>query len=120
MAKSKDNLTTEQLMAEALRTVKQMSPEEKTQARKEMDAALQKMRAALTPVRQLSPEEQAKVRQHLRLEVPKSGTLQEFIEGLELSYRALTPAEKKRWLAEVRRSCAQFERLQKTEGGWIQ
>jgi len=38
-------LTTEQLMDAAIQTVRQMSPEEKAQARKGMDAAIQKMRA---------------------------------------------------------------------------
>jgi hypothetical protein len=98
-------------MEAALRTVQQMSPEEKAQARKEMDASVQKMRAALKTVPQLAPEETAKLREQLKLEVPKSGTLQEFVEGLELSYRALAPAERKQWLREVRKSCARSNRM---------
>jgi len=117
---SKDNnLTTEQLMDAAIKTVEQMSPEEKAKLRKEMDAA-QRMRSAFRKVPQLAPEETAKLRKQLRLEVPATGTLQEFAEHLELSYKRLAPADKKRWLAEMREACARFNRLQKTEGGWIQ
>jgi hypothetical protein len=118
---SKDNLTTEQLMDAAIRTVQQMSPEEKAKLRQQMDTAIQKMRASLKKVKQLSPEEKTKMRQQLKLETVSSGTLQEFVEGLELSYRALAPAEKKQWLKEVRKSCARFQRANRThDGGWIQ
>jgi uncharacterized membrane protein YccC len=111
---SKDNLTTEQLMEAAIKTVQQMSPEEKAQARQHLDAAIQQMRVSLQTVKQLSSEEKATVRTRLRLETVSSGTLQEFIEGIELSYRALAPAERKRWMEEVRKSCARFKRE------WIQ
>lgn len=120
MSKDDDNLTTEQLMEAALKTVQQMSPEEKAKLREEMDASVQKMKAALQTVKQLSSEEKATVRTRLRLETVATGTLQEFVEGLELSYRTLAPAERKRWLKEVRESCARFNRLQKIEGEWIQ
>jgi len=116
-----DNLTTEQLMEAALRTVQQMSPEEKAQVRKEMTDSVQKMRRALKDVpHQLAPDETAQLREQLKLETVSSGTLQEFVEGLELSYRRLSPEQKKQWLKEIRASCVRFERLQKTEGGWIQ
>ena len=114
MSKDDDNLTTEQLMEAALKTVQQMSPEEKAKLRKEMNASVQKMRESLRAVPQLSPEENAKLREQLRLETVGTGTLQEFVEGLELSYRRLAPAERKRWMDAVRESCARFKRE------WIQ
>jgi hypothetical protein len=120
MSKDDDNLTTEQLMEAALTTVQQMSPEEKAKLRLQMDASVQKMRAALHSVKQLSSEEKATVRTRLRLETVATGTLQEFVEGLELSYRALAPEQRRRWLAEVRKACDRWQRLQKMEGEWIQ
>lgn len=115
---SKDDPTTEQLMEAATQTVEQMSPKEKAELCLLLEADLQKMKAALKDVPQLAPEETAKLRQDLRLEVPATGTLQEFVEGLELSYRRLAPAEKKQWMDDVRKACARFNSLQKTK--WVQ
>jgi len=58
---SKDDLTTEQLMEAAIRTVEQMSPSEKAKARQHLDATIQQMRASLQNVRQLAPEEKARL-----------------------------------------------------------
>jgi hypothetical protein len=45
MARDKNSLTTEQLMAAAIEGLKTMSPEEKARARAILDADLQRMRA---------------------------------------------------------------------------
>lgn len=114
MSRREDSLTTEQLMESAIKTVEQMSPEEKARVRKKMDADLQKTKAALQKVPQLASGEIVKLRQRLKLEPVATGTLQEFVEGLELSYRRLSPEQKRRWLKEVRESCARCQRE------WIQ
>jgi len=57
---ARDSLTTEQLMEAAIRTVQQMSPEEKAKLCQQMDASVQKMRAALktaAPFRRLQKTE---------------------------------------------------------------
>ena len=104
-------MTTQQLMEAAIKTVQQMSPEEKAKARQQMGATIQQMRTSLQKKSQ-PPE----VKKRVVICIKKTcGTLEELADQLTESFQKLSPEDQKEWSEQVSKKPNRT-----LEGEWIQ
>ena len=115
-------MTTQQLMEAAIKTVQQMSPEEKAKARQQMDATIQQMRTSLQKKSQ-PPE----VKKRVVICIKKTcGTLAELADQLAESFQKPTPKEQKQFQSECRKHAREqitekpYRSNRTREGEWIQ